>query len=140
MAPYQLTLQLRNNAQLILRTTCRAATGEVADMALEYLPPDRLGLAHADLPRSAWPPPRRHLWPFGAGPGQVYGQGRGLVFLRLMLKVRVSLIKTMPFRGAPFRDERDLYTIRVALVCCDQEVYTGGRRPWLREWPPWPLD
>ena len=45
---------------------CRAATGEVADVALEYLPPDRLGLARGDLPRSAWPPPRRHLWPFGA--------------------------------------------------------------------------
>ncbi len=45
---------------------CPAATGEVADAALEYLLPERLGLANADLPRSAWPPPRRHLWPFGA--------------------------------------------------------------------------
>ena len=35
-------------------------------MALEYSPPERLGLAHADLPRSAWPRPRRHFWPFGA--------------------------------------------------------------------------
>ena len=35
-------------------------------MALEYLPPERLGLERADLPRSAWPPPWRHLWPFGA--------------------------------------------------------------------------
>ena len=53
-------------AMLTSRLIRRAATREVADVALEYLPPERLGLAQADVPRSTWPPPRRHLWPFGA--------------------------------------------------------------------------
>lgn len=66
-----------NAAWLNLRTVCRAATGEVADVALEYLPPDRLGLAHADLPRSAWPPPRHHLWPFGAVRVKTWALGLG---------------------------------------------------------------
>jgi hypothetical protein len=44
-----------------------AATQEVADMKLEYLPPSRLGLAKEDVPRSRWPAPRAHLPPFHDG-------------------------------------------------------------------------
>ncbi len=36
-------------------------------MTLQYLPPDRLGLAPDELPRSAWPRPRAHLPPFHEG-------------------------------------------------------------------------
>ena len=44
------------------------ATGEVADVALEYIPPEQLGLAAADLPRGrGWSPPAPLKWPFSGG-------------------------------------------------------------------------
>ena len=45
-----------------------AATAEVADLALEYLPPRRLGLDADALPRGrGWAPPAPLRWPFGGG-------------------------------------------------------------------------
>lgn len=60
------------------------ATGELCDMVLQYLDPDELGLAGDDIPRSAWPRPRRQRRPFdagftdyvrAAGPGVLVGMG-----------------------------------------------------------------
>ncbi|EFN59920.1 hypothetical protein CHLNCDRAFT_49358 [Chlorella variabilis] len=42
-------------------------TQELCDMRLDYLPPQQLGLARDDLPRSMWPTPRPHLPPFHEG-------------------------------------------------------------------------
>ena len=36
-------------------------------MVLRYLPPEQLGLAADDRPRSLWPRPRAHLPPFHDG-------------------------------------------------------------------------
>ena len=47
--------------------TVPAATQELCDMRLDYLPPQQLGLARDDLPRSMWPTPRPHLPPFHEG-------------------------------------------------------------------------
>ena len=44
-----------------------AATQELCDVTLRYLPPEQMGLKQADLPRSAWPPPRAQLPPFHDG-------------------------------------------------------------------------
>ncbi|KAK9819482.1 hypothetical protein WJX81_005355 [Elliptochloris bilobata] len=48
--------------------TAVPATAEVADVALEYTPPERLGLTARDLPRGrGWAPPAPLRWPFGGG-------------------------------------------------------------------------
>ena len=46
-----------------------AATGEVADMSLEYLPSSSLGLEPGHLPQGTrWPQPaQQQRWPFGGG-------------------------------------------------------------------------
>ena len=62
-------------------------SSELCDLSLEYLDPPDLGLAAEDVPRSAWPRPRRQLPPFAerwtdylrvAGPGVYVGAGMGL--------------------------------------------------------------
>jgi hypothetical protein len=39
----------------------------VADLQLEYLPPDALGLLATDIPISSWPHPTQQRFPFHGG-------------------------------------------------------------------------
>ena len=48
-------------------TAWPAGTEELCDVTLRFAPPERLGLTPADLPRSAWPRPRKPLAPFDRG-------------------------------------------------------------------------
>lgn len=43
------------------------ATGEFADVSLEYLPPDELNLNEECIPEPNWPAPGRHIFPFHGG-------------------------------------------------------------------------
>lgn len=46
---------------------CTAATGEVADMQLEYLQPEQLKLQPSDVPdQGRWPRIRAPRWPFNS--------------------------------------------------------------------------
>ncbi|GMH45031.1 hypothetical protein BSKO_12988 [Bryopsis sp. KO-2023] len=42
-------------------------TGELADMTLEYLPREKLGLRDEDVPVAGWPKPKDPLYPFSGG-------------------------------------------------------------------------
>jgi len=43
------------------------STGEVADVSLDYLEPENMPLTREDIPRSAWPTPGKHRFPFDGG-------------------------------------------------------------------------
>lgn len=44
-----------------------AATNELADVQLEYRPPEELQLQPTALPVQSWAQPRQHLYPFSGG-------------------------------------------------------------------------